>query len=548
MTLPVTGYVQQVEIVVGGNLPRAGFVQPVEIVGGGGGGITGGGVAGQIAFFTAATVIAGDAGLTYDSAGNKITILGTGGPQQRWAFDGSNYVEAECDLTGDLYLRPTGNTVLVQSTTGTGELFIDGFGAGSSSFIYLSHDESNIFWSLYREGTTQNFRVDDASDTRLRIYQTTGNVGFGSSSENMFWDQTNLKLTISGASPSLAVGGITLSGSAGAHFIESTTGASAAVSGAATGRIRYNNTAGSWQVSVQGGAYVNLATGSGMTIGGAVVGGTAARILFVDTGPVLAQSSGLLWEATNVTLTNTILKVVSAYNQIHFANVAGNGGGWVGSTGDSQAWLSGGMHYSGSGSNWVCDAAAGDPCYFDIGGGELTFYGDTGITPGATFAPSRIANFRRDTGIVFDVVLSVTAGGITYGANPAVSGAYRTANNVLMLAARNAGNSADIWGVYIDGSNQIHIGHSSGANAGLLLQNDAAGKIGFFAGAPVVKQTSGENLTNNVASGGTDGTIANFTDLTVYANDAATIRNDIYQLARKLKQVNDGMRTYALLT
>lgn len=60
--------------------------------------------------------------------------------------------------------------------------------------------------------------------------------------------------------------------------------------------------------------------------------------------------------------------------------------------------------------------------------------------------------------------------------------------------------------------------------------------------------TSGANLTNNVTSGGTDDTIANYTDLTVYANDAATIRNDIYQLARKLKQVNDALRLYGLLT
>lgn len=51
-----------------------------------------------------------------------------------------------------------------------------------------------------------------------------------------------------------------------------------------------------------------------------------------------------------------------------------------------------------------------------------------------------------------------------------------------------------------------------------------------------------------MTSGGTDDTIANFTDLTTYANDAAAIRNDIYQLARKLKQVNDALRTYGLLT
>jgi len=72
--------------------------------------------------------------------------------------------------------------------------------------------------------------------------------------------------------------------------------------------------------------------------------------------------------------------------------------------------------------------------------------------------------------------------------------------------------------------------------------------IGFFGVAAVVQQVSGANLTNSVTVGGTDDTIANFTDLTVYANDAATIRNDIYQLARKLKQVNDALRLYGLLT
>lgn len=72
--------------------------------------------------------------------------------------------------------------------------------------------------------------------------------------------------------------------------------------------------------------------------------------------------------------------------------------------------------------------------------------------------------------------------------------------------------------------------------------------IGFFGVNVQTQQASGANLTNNVTSGGVNDTIANFTDLTIYANDAATIRNDIYQLARKLKQVNDGLRTYGLLT
>jgi hypothetical protein len=74
------------------------------------------------------------------------------------------------------------------------------------------------------------------------------------------------------------------------------------------------------------------------------------------------------------------------------------------------------------------------------------------------------------------------------------------------------------------------------------------GNVGFFATTPIAQQVSGGDLTNNVTAGGTTDQLDNFTDLTVYANDAAAIRNDIYQLARKLKQVNDALRDYGLLT
>lgn len=73
-------------------------------------------------------------------------------------------------------------------------------------------------------------------------------------------------------------------------------------------------------------------------------------------------------------------------------------------------------------------------------------------------------------------------------------------------------------------------------------------RLGLGGATAAVQQTSGANLTNNVTSGGTDDTVANYTDLTIYANDSAAIRNDIYQLARKVKQLNDGLRTYGLFT
>jgi len=73
--------------------------------------------------------------------------------------------------------------------------------------------------------------------------------------------------------------------------------------------------------------------------------------------------------------------------------------------------------------------------------------------------------------------------------------------------------------------------------------------LGFFATSPVALQTGPAlNVTNNVTAGGTDGTIANYTDLTIYANDAAAIRNDLYQLARLQKMCSDALRAYGLLT
>ena len=69
-------------------------------------------------------------------------------------------------------------------------------------------------------------------------------------------------------------------------------------------------------------------------------------------------------------------------------------------------------------------------------------------------------------------------------------------------------------------------------------------KVGFYTKTPIAQQTSGADLTNNVTAGGTTDQIDDITSLTVYATDAAAIRNAIYQLARKLKQLNDGLRIY----
>ena len=110
-----------------------------------------------------------------------------------------------------------------------------------------------------------------------------------------------------------------------------------------------------------------------------------------------------------------------------------------------------------------------------------------------------------------------------------------------------------LWADATDASRKgrvaLNAGDTSAEREGLRVESSgSAAMIGFLGATAAVRQTSGADLTNNVTSGGTDDTIANFTDLTTYATDAATIRNDIYQLARKLKQVNDALRLYGLLT
>lgn len=243
------------------------------------------------------------------------------------------------------------------------------------------------------------------------------------------------------------------------------------------------------------------------------------------------------------------LFLIGAYNQVRIANAAtaasGNGGAYLGSTGDSQAWISGGTHYSGSGNNWVVDDAAGSPVVADLGGGEFTIYAATGLTTGNNWdiTTKRIANFHADL-ITFDKPLN----DISFGTTPALSGKVRASNNTLIVTARNAANNADIWGVYINGSNELIIGDSNGPNAGVRVQNHAGGKVGFFAAAPVVQQTRGATWTNSLTSGGTANNPANWTSLATYSTDAAAIRNWCYQAGQVLVQYDTALRAYGLLT
>lgn len=146
-----------------------------------------------------------------------------------------------------------------------------------------------------------------------------------------------------------------------------------------------------------------------------------------------------------------------------------------------------------------------------------------------THETSNHAGEAAGFGMYFDYVLPVTAGTL----RSAVRVTVDWSNAV-------DANRAGRWTLACNNGNfNIQAGVTAGTNNPTL---------GFFNSNPVQVQASAANLTNNVTSGGVNDTIANYTSLTTYSTDAAAIRNDIYQLARKLKQINDGLRLLGLFT
>lgn len=136
------------------------------------------------------------------------------------------------------------------------------------------------------------------------------------------------------------------------------------------------------------------------------------------------------------------------------------------------------------------------------------------------------------------------SGFVAVGANPATGSGFRCGNND-GLTARNAANTANRDLIYLDTSDRVSVGPNT-ALASVVVGNNAAALVGFYATAPVAQRLGGVTITNNVTPGGTTNQLDDFTSLSVYATDAAAIRNNIYQLGRKVKLLADALRTNGL--
>jgi hypothetical protein len=181
-------------------------------------------------------------------------------------------------------------------------------------------------------------------------------------------------------------------------------------------------------------------------------------------------------------------------------------------------------------------AASWDTFHLSIGGG--TVYGATTIFPAASAANTVTNAILLDS----DYTGTPAAG---FGTGLLVRGMSDTTRNRSMsrlyaqwATATDASRKASArWTVFDTVEREVIRIEASGS----------AGMLGFFGVNAAARQASAA-LTNNVTAGGSNDVIANFTDLATYANDAATIRNDIYQLARKVKEVSDALRLYGLLS
>lgn len=165
-------------------------------------------------------------------------------------------------------------------------------------------------------------------------------------------------------------------------------------------------------------------------------------------------------------------------------------------------------------------------------------------------SPSTLA--AAGTALIPDATTTIE-GKVSLATNAeAVTGTVNTNKAIIpsSLTARLAAPGA-IGGTTPAAGSFTTLGSTAASNiasgAGVAAQvGNTTGTVGFFGSAGATRVTQAA-LTNSVTAGGVTGTIANYTDLSVYANDSAAIRNDIYQLSLALTNVVSALRSYGLL-
>jgi hypothetical protein len=229
------------------------------------------------------------------------------------------------DLTLGANTNASGNGILItDSGAGTG-LSIYKLAAGIAQYVSLQNAGAQALVVTVNAAPTSvspiaiNANTDGTTATLFSISKipslSTAGVGIGIS----FGANT----TGSGITVAQAGTGAAIEISAGSLEIANS---SAGVSPANRGRLRYNSGTQTFQVSLNGAAYVDVTTGASFTldIGDAIGSSTAGSVLFVDTSNLLAQNnSSFSWNNTNTSLAVTSTTTSPAIQAINSSSTAG---------------------------------------------------------------------------------------------------------------------------------------------------------------------------------------------------------------------------------
>lgn len=118
-----------------------------------------------------------------------------------------------------------------------------------------------------------------------------------------------------------------------------------------------------------------------------------------------------------------------------------------------------------------------------------------------------------------------SAANFAAGTNPAASGLVRLGNNQSGVVFRNAGNTADLLGMDLDASNQLHVSDTNAVallvDSGLVQLNKATGTILFL--TSIANASTGRIRDTNNSGGYAQRNAANTANITVINVDASDV-------------------------
>jgi hypothetical protein len=414
------------------------------------------------------------------------------------------------------------------------------------------------------------------------------------------------KLTVTGA---IDPSSVSLAGTAEGIqvlYFDSADGQSSALSGIGHGRLRYNQAQVRWEQSVNGGAYTALSggvTGTGVDkripiwTGTTSLGSAAELTYDYGTGLMLVGATAIYGDLeaffTNqwrFSLSKTgavggnVLFLVDnpsngtvAHTSILAANDQGCGAALIANS--SALTTDSGFVAGDAGVVYLTcrdiDPPAGARLVFHSGILDQAWINDGNVgSDTAKMTLKRTGELLLGSSTNFDTGRAFTywkydANDIRYTmfSNTYTGGGTVGARAQHALEAHGSkyaefGQTGDTWNAtgaepelaasttFIRGTTHVFVCATGGSfrvksgGNNTRYQVDSDGKMAWF-GAGTVAQQTVDAITNSVTAGGVNGTIADYT-IVDYATDAASIRNDLYQLARAVAQHATAFRNFGL--